>query len=567
MTTQKDSGILKWLAYQLLPPLMAKDLKMSLRTRRAALLQLLFLGVCFVSTWALWPEEGVYSLSSQDAHYLFTVLGIGQLALVALFAPAFTSPAITMEKERNTFDLLYGTLMSPINIMWGKIGGSLAFLMLVVLSSIPVVSICLVLGGIDLTQLVWFYALLFITAVFFGMIGLTVSALCQKTFIAIIVSYIIIGFASAVTIIPSVMFFSTLSGNARRILNVVWSISPFVAMTEVVQPGLLRGVTEGASRIPSRFLFTGIAAGLTVLMTAFLFFYLRRCPTPPSRRQGLVDEALGERLKKWPFYLINPRGRRRMIGRFVNPVFIKELRTMLFGRLVYLLRGMYFCVAISLALILLSAFSTYLYATRIIAIFTVSFQMALVLFLTPIFSGPLISSEIEAGRFDLLRLTKLKPLQIVTGKFQSVLLPLVIMMLATMPPYLALGYIDRALVPGILRSSATLGATLLFVCAAGIFFSSMARRTSTSVAATYIVVILMGVVSLVGLLARAGLSHSVLQTIFVINPVVAMLSEIAVPSLKQDFNLWLPNIYILLSGSAALLLAAAVRVHYLVRPR
>ena len=567
MPADRQSGVAQWLLHQLLPPLMFKDVKMALRTRRAPLLQLLFLGACFLGAWALWPQEGVYSLSSQRAHHLFTILGIGQLALVVLFAPAFTSPAFTMEKERNTFDVLYGTLMSPIAIVWGKISGSLTFLMLVVLSSMPIVSTCMVLGGVSINQVIWFYAMLFLTALFFGMVGLTVSALCERTYISIIISYIIIGVTSVAVIIPPMMFMSTAGEQTKRLLHYVWSLSPFMAMTGIVQPGLLSSMTEGVSLTPPRVIYGWVALVLVACMTVFLFFYLRRCPAPKTRRQQLIDEKLTERLSKWPFYLINPRGHRRSIGRLFNPVLIKELRTMLFGRLVYLLRGMYFCVGVSLILILLAAFSTYIYATRVIAIFTVSFQMVLVLFLTPIFSAPLISSEIEAGRFDLLRLTKLSSLKIVAGKFESVILPLLILMIATLPPYLALGYIDRSLIPGILHSAATLGATLLFVCSAGLFFSSMARRTSTSVAATYVVVVLTCVVSLVGLLAPEGFSKSVLQPLFVINPVVSMLSEVALPDLRQDFQLWLPNIYFLLSGAVAMLIAAALRVNYLVRPR
>ncbi len=567
MAEIKQSGLLHWLRYNLLPPLMVKDVKMSLRTRRAALLQLVFLFACFAGTYLLWPQEGVYTLSAQNAQHLFTVLGLGQLALVALFAPAFTSPAVTMEKERNTFDLLYGTLMSPFAIVWGKIGGALTFLMLVVLSTIPVVSTCLVLGGVSLAQVGWFYALLCLTALLFGMIGLTVSAICEKTFISIVVSYVIIGIISVAVIIPPLMFMKAVGDNLKMALNYLWSLSPFVAMTGVVQGGLLDNLIGDVQLASPANVFSGVAAIMIVGMTGFLFFYFRRCPAPRSRRQEVIDEALSERLSKWPFYLIDPRSRRRMIGRIFNPVLIKELRTMLFGRLVYLVRGVYFCITISFALILLSAFSTYVYAARIIAIFTVSFQMVLVLFVTPIFSAPLISSEVEAGRFDLLRLTKLRSFQIVSGKFQSVILPLFIMMVATLPPYLALGYIKRPLIPGIVRSTATLAATMVFVCAAGVFFSSLSKKTSTSVASTYIIVIITCVLSLVGLLAQESFSHTVLQYMFVINPVVCMLSEVAYPSLRENFQLWLPNLYFLLSGTVVLLSAASIRVHYLVKPR
>jgi len=550
----------------LLPPLMFKDARMSLRRKRAAVLQMLFLGSCFLATWVLWPQEGIYSLSSQSAHHLFTVLGIGQLALVVLFAPAFTSPAFAMERERNTFDLLYGTRMSPFAIAWGKISGSLCFLMLVVLSTIPVVSTCLVLGGVTAQAVVWFYVILVLTAVLFGLIGLTVSVLSQKTYLAVIYTYVFILGLSVVVTIPSLLFIGISGPSVRAVLHHLWSLSPFVAVANVVQPALLR-MGEWAVTLPGAHVIFAVASLLMIAgMLIFLFFHLRRCPDPRPRGELVIDEALSERLTKWPYYLINPRGRRRMIGRFFNPVLIKELRTMLFGRIVYLMRGMYCCVFVSLVLVLLAALSTFLHAPAVIAVLTVSFQMALMLFAAPILSAPLISSELESGRFDLLRLTKLSSFKIISGKFQSVLIPLAILVVATLPPYLALGYVDRSLWPGIVRSTITLLATLLFICSAGMFFSAFSRRTATSIAATYVLVVVTCVMSLVGLLAQQSLSHATLQRLFVVNPVVTMLSETALPSLRESFQLWKPNLFFLLCGSVVLLVGAAVRVGRLVRP-
>ncbi len=551
---------------QLLPPLMFKDLKMTLRKKRAAILQLLFLGACFLITWILWPQERVYSLSSQSAHHLFTVLGISLVVLVVLFAPAFTSPAFTMERERNTFDLLYGTLMSPFSIVWGKITGSLSFLMFVVLSSIPVVSICLVLGGISAVSVGWFYLILVLTALLFGTIGLTVSALCHKTYLSVIYTYIFIVVLSVVVVLPPLLLMGKVEEGTKSFLHHMWSLSPFIAMTGLVQPDLL-GVSPWTAAMPSAYVIFAVASALlSAGMILFLFFYLRKCPDPRPRREQVIEEALSRRLTKWPFYLFNPRGRRRMIGRLFNTVLIKELRTMLFGRFVYLVRGVYGCVFVSLVLVLLAAFSTHLHAPQIIATLTVSFQMALVLFVTPIFSAPVISSEIESGRFDLLRLTKLTSMKIISGKFQSVIIPLTILVLATLPPYLALGYIDRSLVPGIARSAITLVATLLFICAAGIFFSSALRKTSTSIAATYMVVVLTSVLSLIGLLAPESFSRTFLQALFVVNPVVTMLSEIALTHLQESFNLWRPNLYFLLISSGVLLVLASIRLKLIVRP-
>ncbi len=550
----------------LMPPLLHKDVLMGLRKKRSILLQMLFLTVCFSALWALWPEGGIYSLSSYRSQHLFTVLGLGQLALVTLFAPAFVSPAFTMEKERNTFDVLYGTKMSPFAIVWGKIAGALSFLLMVILTGIPFVSMCVVLGGISREAVLWFYIVLVASSFIVGSIGLFISYLSTKTYRSVIVTYVIVFVLSFLTVIPSMMFISGVGGTAKSVLHYSWSLSPFVAMLNVVQPEFIRSGI-GTVDIPEAhtiFAFFSLIVGTLLLL--FIFFRLRLCPSPVPQRENITDQALKERLTRWPFYLLNPKGRRRLMGRMWNPVFIKEMRTMLFGRLAQLLRGFYACWIISILLVLMAAFGAYLYAPSIIAVFTISFQMTLILFMGPIFSAPLISREVENQRFDLLRLTRLSSFTIVSGKYQSVIIPVVLLLIATLPPYFALGYVDRTLITGILRSSATLLATLIFICSAGVMFSSFAKRTSSSIAATYVVVVATCVLSLIGLLARQHFSHDVLQTMFVVNPIVVMLSEIALPELRETFRLWLPNIYFLIIAAISMLFVAVIRVSYIVRP-
>jgi len=57
MQPAKEYGFGRGLCDAIFPPLMFKDLKMSLRKKRAAILELLFLGACFAAAWLLWPKE------------------------------------------------------------------------------------------------------------------------------------------------------------------------------------------------------------------------------------------------------------------------------------------------------------------------------------------------------------------------------------------------------------------------------------------------------------------------------------------------------------------------------
>ena len=149
-----------------------------------------------------------------------------------------------------------------------------------------------------------------------------------------------------------------------------------------------------------------------------------------------------------------------------------------------------------------------------ICILVVNFQMALIFFLVPLFSAPLISSEIASRHLDLLRLSRLTNLGIVVGKLESVVVLVSILLVATLPPLLALGHVQKEPVVSIKHCSAT----LLFLSSAGVFFSSLSRRSSTSIAATYVTAAVICVLSLIGVLAPDRFSEPELTRVFVVTP-------------------------------------------------
>ena len=552
----------------MLSPVLVKEVKVSLRKTRAAILLIVFLGAGFLATWMLWPQEGIYTLSAQSSHNLFTVLAMGQLALVALFAPAFTAPALTVEKERNTLEGLYATRLTSADIVLGKIGGSLTFLLLVILAGVPVTSTCLLLGGVSTADVVWMYAIIFLTALHYGLLGLMLSSLCNKTQRAVMLTYVLIIVLSVATVVPAVLLLSRAGPSWGGVLRLLSSASPFAVMASVIEPALLHGGLGTTARTEV-WAFSFWSLGVSAAVVGALAVRLSTPPVPRPR----VDEESGHasflnRFKRFPFRLIDPSKRRRMIGPLSNPVFVKELRTMIFGRLHYLVRAVYMCVAVSLALALGAALSYEFVTTQAIAILAVSLQSVLFLFVGPVLSATLISSEIEGERFDLLRLTRLSGWRIVSGKFQAALLPLAILLVATLPPYFLLAKIDPMLDMQmvIIRTGLTMLCMLLFIVSAGMFFSAVGRRSSFSIAATYVVVVIICVLGLIGLFRLDSFSHPVLYAMFVINPIVTVLSEVALPAVRGRFDLWQSNLVFLLVGSGILLLLTVLRVSMLLRP-
>jgi len=94
-------------------PIIHKEVLSALRTRKAAAFQGLFLLAAGCIVWLLWPADGLQDMAGHQGRRLLGVLAVTELIMIALFAPAFTATAITTEKERNTLESLFATLLGP----------------------------------------------------------------------------------------------------------------------------------------------------------------------------------------------------------------------------------------------------------------------------------------------------------------------------------------------------------------------------------------------------------------------------------------------------------------------
>ena len=79
--------------------------------------------------------------------------------------------------------------MSPYAIVIGKLMASLNMVMMLAVSSLPVLSIVFLFGGISIVDLIVMLLTLMISGVFVGSIGILFSAVCKKTTTATILSY------------------------------------------------------------------------------------------------------------------------------------------------------------------------------------------------------------------------------------------------------------------------------------------------------------------------------------------------------------------------------------------
>src|SRR5207244_3715494 len=97
------------------------------------------------------PSNGNLSLD-RIGLYLYNLLAVIQLFLVMFITPAFTATAINGEKERQTYDLLICSRLSPFSLAAGKLAAGLAHALLLIAASIPIFSLVFFFGGISPAQ-------------------------------------------------------------------------------------------------------------------------------------------------------------------------------------------------------------------------------------------------------------------------------------------------------------------------------------------------------------------------------------------------------------------------------
>lgn len=557
-------------------PIIHKEVLSTLRTRKAFLMQSLFLLVLATLAWLLWPAQGLQDIGGRQSRTLLNVISIGELVMVVMLAPAFTAAALTSEKEHNTIESLFTTAMKPWEIAVGKMAGSLSFLLLLVLTGIPALCVPLILGGVTGTEILARVAVLLLTAIYLGMIGLAVSAFMHRSYRAMIVTYtllLVVCFLVALPAWPVSQGMMYRGGEAwQATLHSLASLSPLQAMLSLCWPG--GDYDQGATHMPA-FWIVFIPASLIMIALAagICLRKLHRPIAPPRPREALkvVERDLKVTGRK-VFYLwfFDPRRRKSSIGWWLNPVLAKEFRTRPMLQMHWLLRMFGICLIASVVLMLMVSASVSVLVTESggglyvkMATAVAAMMVVIIVLIGPSISGGMICGDRETGVWDLLRATPIHSWRIVSGKFQAAIIPLALLAVAMLPALLILLYFDMNLVGNILRVSAVVGMTIVFVATAGTFFSGLFGRTSTATAWTYGLVISMTLISLLALLARDLFSQRALETLYTINPVIVAME--AAGGRLTEGRLLIPHLQVIGTATAAMFAVAVARVFQLRR--
>jgi ABC-type transport system involved in multi-copper enzyme maturation permease subunit len=372
-------------------PVLQRELLVNLRMRRAFLLLFAYVALLSAVVYMAWPQEKKIDMTNPEAaKRLVNLFFLGQYLIASLMAPSFAAGTITGEKERKSYEMLLASPLKPGAIVLGKLLASLSHVAILIFSSLPIVMLCLPLGGVSFYEVLAIYLALIISVGTFGMISLACSSYFRRTSASLVVSYL--------AILPlalfALMFWRAFEGAGA-------AFRLFAAVT----------------------FFPAACAALCAVLFAATSRRLLHPPDVGSEGKEVVDEvqelkqAVGLVIHRdqFPDRLFAPAKRTTLLEDGVNPIYDKEMRSELFSQGTLMLRVV-IQVSMFLAIPLMAAC---LYLWPQYAPWYISYVVLFNMLVGPVFSAGSVTSERERETLDLLLVTIISPWQIMWGKLIS----------------------------------------------------------------------------------------------------------------------------------------------------
>jgi ABC-type transport system involved in multi-copper enzyme maturation permease subunit len=226
-----------------LNPVLARELKQRMRGRHVWLVVTLYLTVlAIILRWVYVTASrdtfngGLDLLASATAgRAIFQWVLFFMMLLVCFIVPGLTAGAISGERERQTMVALQLTLLRPRSIVAGKLLASLAFVVLLVIASLPLLSVPFLVGGVSLGEVVKGVWMVLATAVMLACLTLACSAVLRRTQAATVVAYgLTLSLVLGTLMIYGAQQFPR-SGAGPRPRPWILALNPFAATADVVE--------------------------------------------------------------------------------------------------------------------------------------------------------------------------------------------------------------------------------------------------------------------------------------------------------------------------------------------
>lgn len=194
-------------------PIIVKELRSRMRGPRAFItltVTLLLTGAVMYGMLqlvsAMSRNYGTTIMSAQVGQVLLAALSFLELVMICAITPAVTAGTISGEREKQTYEMLQATPLSPASLVWGKLVSALSYVFLLLFAAVPLGSVVFIFGGVVARDMLKALAVLMVLAVAFGVLGLFMSALFGRTGRATVASFLVV---LVLVFLPLVIGFAT----------------------------------------------------------------------------------------------------------------------------------------------------------------------------------------------------------------------------------------------------------------------------------------------------------------------------------------------------------------------
>jgi ABC-type transport system involved in multi-copper enzyme maturation permease subunit len=543
-------------------PVLRRELLDRLRSWKTVLAILAIAMISCGLVFLRWPTDATVDVVSQGPVLVFRPLALALTLAVMMLVPAFPATSLVAERRRGTLTLLLNSPMSAWQLYLGKLASNVALALILISVSLPALAACFAMGGISWVDHIGPLILVLIAmATQYAALGLWISIRSTSTDGALRWTYASILALAVFSIAPLVMT-GNISGWKAYLAQMSTAVSPVSALQQI---------TSSQAEVSELGLSTGWPHFLlaSLLITAVLALATIRKLDPilldRARPAGRVRASRPSLLRRLA-YLVDPERRKSGIPWWLNPVMVKEFRTRKFGRLHWLLRLISLCAIISLLLVVMAATTTMKRGVESIGGALVLMQIALFLLVGPSLGANLIASEVESGGWQLLRVAPVSPLRIMIGKLMSAFWTMLLVLLATLPGYLVMSYIEPALGGQVSNVVVSLVLAVAMVVSISACVSAFSKTTAVATATSYAFLLIIFAGTLLIWLGRGKPFGPVfVERALTLNPAALALSEMQFPGFEQ-YNLTPLGWWVSASVSLLCLLVLSVRVWRMTRP-
>lgn len=268
-------------------PVLEKEIKLRFRNKKTFIsigfylfvIGFLMVGILYLSDY----NHNSGFINPGEYINLFRILSYIQFFLVLFLIPAITAGVISSEREKQTLSMLLTTTQSSFGIIFSKLLSSVLFLLLLVVSSLPIYSFIFLFGGVSPGELLSVMGLLLFIIITFASIGVCISTFIRKTIVSIVLTYCVFIFLIGGTFFIQLLLQSNNANMTDWISIGLIGLNPVYAMMSVINPEI-----TGINFFGTNLMDIPIWLLFIIIYTCVSAFLLKLCSSKlrPNMKKG-----------------------------------------------------------------------------------------------------------------------------------------------------------------------------------------------------------------------------------------------------------------------------------------